>query len=256
MTLLEVYQFPCRSDNFGVLVHEAQSGLTASIDAPEARAVRHALDEKGWRLSHILVTHHHGDHTEGIAPLKAESGCRVIGPAAEQSRIEGLDQVCREGDSFMFGAHEVRVIETPGHTTGHITYWMPADGLIFCGDTLFSMGCGRVFEGTPAQMWNSLQKIMALPGEASIYCGHEYTQANAAFALSIEPGNEALRARAAEVADLRAQGRPTLPTTLARELETNPFLRPDSAEIQSQLGMAGAPLDQVWAEIRRRKDRY
>jgi hydroxyacylglutathione hydrolase len=256
MTQIEVYQFPCRSDNFGVLVHDAQSGLTASIDAPEAAAVARALDDKGWQLSHIFVTHHHADHTEGVMPLKAQSGCAVIGPAAERSRIDGLDQAYGDGERFMFGSHEVHVLDTPGHTLCHITYWMPGAEVVFCGDTLFSMGCGRVFEGTPAQMWHSLQKIMALPATATIYCGHEYTQANAAFALSIEPGNDDLRARAAEVAELRAQGRPTLPTTLARELATNPFLRPDSAEIQSHLNMSGAPLDQVWAEIRRRKDRY
>jgi len=252
--MLEVYQFPCRSDNFGVLVHDADTGLTAAIDAPEADAVHEALKAKDWTLSHILVTHHHGDHTAGIGALKAETGCTVTGPA--QGRIGGVDKVLSEGDVYLFGNYRVEVLETPGHTLDHIVYWIPDARLLFAGDTLFSLGCGRVFEGTPAQMWGSLQKLMRLPEDAQVYCGHEYTLANAEFALTVESGNEALQERAEEVRRLRADGQATLPTRLGRELETNPFLRPDSPEIRHTVGMEDASDAEVWAEIRKRKDRH
>jgi hydroxyacylglutathione hydrolase len=252
--MLEVYQFMCRSDNFGVLINDAESGLTASIDAPEAEAVRDALKAKGWALTHILVTHNHPDHVAGIAPLKSETGCTVAGPA--QGRISGGDVGLREEDHYSFGKWTAQVLETPGHTLDHIVYWFEDAGLLFAGDTLFSLGCGRLFEGTAAQMWASLQKLMRLPHDTTVYCGHEYTLNNAEFALTVESGNDALQQRAEEVRRLRASGRPTLPTTIGRELETNPFLRPDSAEIRQTIGMEDAADETVWAALRRRKDRY
>jgi hydroxyacylglutathione hydrolase len=245
----------CLSDNFGVLIHDPESGLTASIDAPEAAAVRRALADKGWRLSHILVTHHHADHTDGIAALKSETGCKVIGPKAEAAMIEGLDEVVAEGDSFTFGPHRIDVLDTPGHTAGHISLVIPDQKMAFVGDTLFVMGCGRIIEGDPQMMWNSLQKIARLPADTELYCGHEYTVANAKFALTIEPGNDKLVARTAEVVAMRARGQLTQPTRVDAELETNPFLRPAVPAIRERLGMAGKKDWEVFAEIRERKNR-
>ena len=255
MPKLDVHQFPCLSDNYGVLIHDAERELTASIDAPDAGTVAAALKEKGWRLTHILTTHHHGDHTAGNLALKADTRCTIIGPRAEAAKVPGIDKPVGEGDTFEFGGFEVRVLDTPGHTAGHITYWLPSAGIAFVGDTLFAIGCGRVIEGNAQMMWNSLRKLMALPKDTTIYCGHEYTQANARFALTIEPENEALQKRAKEVDELRAAGKPTLPTKLGLELETNPFLRPSSPAIQKRLGMVGKPEWQIFGEIRERKNR-
>ena len=255
MTKLEIHQFPCLKDNYGVLIHDPASGHTAAIDAPEAPAVRKALAAKGWRLSHILVTHHHADHTDGVLPLKAETTCTVIGPKAEAARIKGLDKTVGEGDTFTFAGAEVRVLDTPGHTAGHITFWMPSAKAAFAGDTIFALGCGRVIEGTMEMMWGSLAKLAKLPGDTMVYCGHEYTLSNARFALTIEPENVALVARAAEVEKLVAAGKPTLPTRIDLELATNPFLRPQSADIRKRLGMEKSADWQVFGEIRERKNR-
>jgi hydroxyacylglutathione hydrolase len=255
MAKLDVHQFPCLSDNFGVLIHDAEKQVTASIDAPDAGAVAAALKAKRWRLTHILTTHHHADHTGGNAALKAETNCTIIGPRGEAAKVPGIDKAVGEGDTFNFGSFEVRVLDTPGHTAGHISYWFPEAGVAFVGDTLFAIGCGRVIEGNAEMMWNSLKKLMALPKETTIYCGHEYTQANARFALTIEPENEALQKRAREVDQLRAQAKPTLPTTIGLELETNPFLRAQVAAIQKRLGMVGKPEWQIFGEIRERKNR-
>lgn len=256
MAALEIHQFLCRQDNFAVLIHDAAHGVTASIDAPETEPIRAALDEKGWRLTHILTTHHHGDHTAGHKALKAETGCHIVGPQKEAASIPGIDSQVSQGDRFAFGGTTVHVIETPGHTLGHVTYWLPEAGLAFAGDTLFSLGCGRLLEGDAAMMWNSLEKLTKLPAETSVYCGHEYTKSNAAFALTIEPGNAALQQRAREVEQLRAAGQLTLPVTLGDELAQNPFLRPHSHEIQERLGLVGQPLATIFAEIRQRKDRF
>ncbi len=260
MAALEILQFPCWDDNYGVLIHDQQSGVTASIDAPEEAAVREALHAAGLKLTHIFTTHHHHDHVEGHSGLKRETGCTIYGPAREAADIPAIDVAVKDGDRLPFGSFEVQVLETPGHTRGAVTYYIPdaiapGSGIAFTGDTLFSAGCGGVFEGTYAQMWHSLEKIAALPASTLIYCGHEYTWANIRFALSVEPKNEALLKRKAEVDALRAQDKPTLPVPLATELETNPFLRVNSPAIRESLGLdAGAPPEKVFEELRRRKD--
>jgi hydroxyacylglutathione hydrolase len=253
---LIIEQFFCRSDNYGVLIHDPVAGLTASIDAPEEKPIRDALAAKGWRLDRIFTTHHHGDHVEANLPLKATYGCTIVGPAGEADRIPGIDETVKGGDTFLFGGFEVRVIDTPGHTLGHISYWLPTAGVAFVADTLFALGCGRIFEGTPQMMWDSLLKLRALPDETRIYCGHEYTEANARFALTIEPDNADLVARAKEVTRLRAAGKPTLPTTIGLEKATNPFLRADAAGMGARLGLADAASAEIFAEIRRRKDNF
>jgi hydroxyacylglutathione hydrolase len=248
--------FLCLKDNFGVLLHDPASGATAAIDAPEARAVEAALKETGWRLSDILVTHHHHDHTGGIEELKARYRCRVVAPDAEADGIPEVDETVREGDEVMVGALKARVIETPGHTAGHISYVFPDEKLAFVGDTLFSIGCGRVIEGTPQMLWESLLKLRALPDATRIYCGHEYTQANIRFAKTIEPGNAALLAREQEVARLQAAHKPTVPSTMGEEKAANPFLRADVPEVARSVGLAGSPAWKVFAEIRERKNRF
>jgi len=252
----ETYLFPCLKDNFGVLIHDPASGATASIDAPEAAPVEAALKKTGWRLTDILVTHHHGDHTAGIAELKAHHKCRVVAPRGEAQRIAHVDELVDEGDKVRVGSLEARVIETPGHTAGHISYFFPADKLAFVGDTLFSIGCGRVIEGNPEMMWHSLLKLRALPDDTRFYCGHEYTNANIRFAKTIEPNNKALAARADEVAKLSAAGKPTIPETIGAEKAANPFLRADDAEVAKSVGLAGTPAWKVFAEIRERKNRF
>jgi hydroxyacylglutathione hydrolase len=256
MAKLEVHQFPTRSDNYGVLVHDPASGATAAIDAPDADELLAALHEKGWKLTYILTTHHHQDHTAGNAAVKRATGCTIVGPAREAGSIPGIDVKVSEGDTVEIGNAKAHVIETPGHTRGHVSYHFPDNDLVFVGDTLFSVGCGRLLEGDAKTMWSSLQKLAALPPKTSLYCGHEYTDANCRFALTVEPENDALRARAAEVAKLAERGEPALPTTIAQELATNPFLRPSSPAIQKRLGMEARPLAEIFGEIRRRKDRF
>lgn len=255
MTLI-IDQFVCRSDNFCVLIHDTTSGLTAAIDAPEFDPIKHRLAERGWRLDRILVTHHHADHVEGILPLRQATDCSVIAPAAGADKIPGVDGTVKEGDVIPFGAYEIRVIETPGHTLDHVSYYIPAAKVAFTADTLFALGCGRVFEGTFPMMWNSLEKLMALPDDTTIYCGHEYTQSNARFALTIEPANSDLILRAREIDALRAEGKSTLPTTMALEKRTNPFLRVDEPAVRDLLGMPEATRAEVFGEIRTRKDNF
>jgi hydroxyacylglutathione hydrolase len=247
--------FLCLKDNFGVLLHDPESGATAAIDAPEAAAVEAALRATGWRLTDILVTHHHQDHTGGIEELKQRHRCRVVAPDAEADAIPEVDETVREGDLVRVGALAGRVIETPGHTGGHISYVFAPAKLVFVGDTLFSIGCGRVIEGTPEMMWQSLLKLRSLPDDTQIYCGHEYTQANIRFAKTIEPDNAALLAREREVARLAAERRPTIPSTMGEEKVANPFLRADVPAVAQSVGLAGAPAWQVFAEIRARKNR-
>ena len=253
---LEVHMFPCLSDNYGFLIHDAEANVTAVIDTPEVAPINAALEEKGWQLTHILNTHHHFDHAGGNEELKAKWGCQIVGADHDAARIPGIDVRVSDGDRLSFGSTEAQVLETPGHTTGHIAYYFAEDGIAFVGDTLFALGCGRLFEGTADQMWVSLNKLMALPDDTVVYCAHEYTQANAAFALSVEPGNPDLVARSAEIDRLRAAGEPTVPTTIGLEKATNPFLRPDSSNLQETVGMQGGDLVAVFAETRRRKDNF
>lgn len=252
----EIHQFPCLKDNYGVLVHDAEEGVTLSIDAPDAVAVKHALEERGWTLTHILVTHHHADHTAGIPSLKSETHCTVIGPKAESVRIPGLDVGVAEPDSLALGRLEADVLDTPGHTIGHISYWFPKIEVAFVGDTLFAMGCGRVLEGTPEMMWASLQKIAALPPATRLYCGHEYTVSNGKFGVTIEPGNTRLAERLAESEEIRAAGEPTLPTRVDLERETNVFLRAPMPAIREHVNLPSAPDWKVFADLRERKNKF
>ncbi len=253
-----VHQFICLKDNFGVLVHDSGSGATAAIDAPDADTIIAAAAEKGWELTDLLLTHHHADHIQGVPGLKARfPRLRIAGPAKEAARIGALDVPLAEGDYARVGEIAAHVIETPGHTAGHICYWFAEDEIAFCGDTLFALGCGRVFETPLGVMWDSLNKLAErLPGEAEIYCGHEYTQANARFAVTIEPDNSVLKNRVEEINRLRAAGQATLPTTMVLELAINPFLRAEQPEVQAALGMVGADPAAVFAELRTRKDRF
>jgi len=253
---LQVHMFSALSDNYCYLVRDPDTGLTGVVDTPDVMAIEKALAETGWSLDYILNTHHHWDHAGGNLELKEKTGCRVAGPAAEAANIPGIDEVLDDGDTFELGSRSATVQATPGHTSGHIVYHFAADGIAFTGDTLFSMGCGRLFEGTAEQMWASLQKLLDWPDETLIYCAHEYTQSNAAFALSIEPDNARLVERARQVEELRHRGAPTIPSTIGLERQTNPFLRPASPELQATLGMSGAPLADVFAETRRRKDNF
>jgi hydroxyacylglutathione hydrolase len=252
----EIRLFLCRSDNYGVLLHDPDSGATASIDAPEAAPIEAALKAAGWKLTDILVTHHHADHTDGIRALKDKFKCRVVAPAGEAGKVPVVDETVREGDTVKVGTLSANVIETPGHTLGHIAYWFHADALAFVGDTLFSIGCGRVIEGTPDQMWRSLLKLRDLPDDTELYCGHEYTAANVKFARTIEPDNKALIAREAQAKQQIAQAEPTIPTTIGEEKRANPFLRADLSEVAAGIGMAGKPAAQVFSEIRARKNKF
>jgi hydroxyacylglutathione hydrolase len=252
----ETRLFKCLSDNYGVLLHDPETGATASIDAPEAAPIEEALKETGWKLTDILVTHHHHDHTGGIGALKAKYKCRVVAPAKEANKIPDVDETVSQGDSVSVGKLAGTVLDTPGHTLGHITYWFPQEHLAFVGDTLFSIGCGRVIEGTPEMMWRSLLKLRDLPNETLVYCGHEYTAANIRFALSIDKENPVLDARAAQVERLVEEGEPTIPVTIGDEKLANPFLRADVPDLAVDIGMAGKPAVEVFAEIRGRKDRF
>lgn len=256
MADLDIHLLPVLSDNYVYLVRDAESGASVAVDPAVAAPVLEALGRLGWRLGQILCTHHHADHVGGVAEIKRATGCTVVGAAADAHRIPGIDVKVREGDTVALGAHAARVIETPGHTSGHVAYWFEEARALFCGDTLFSLGCGRLFEGTPVQMWDSLCKLRALPDDARVYCGHEYTNANADFALSVDPDNPALKARAEQVLALREAGKPTVPTLLGEEKAANPFLRADDAAFRQGLGLAGRDAAAVFTEIRRRKDEF
>ncbi len=254
--MLEIHQFLCLADNFGVLIHEPETGATAAIDAPDDAPILAALAEKNWRLTDILVTHHHADHVQGIPGLRGVfPDVHVIGPAKEAAKIGRLDKTVEEGDIVKIGTHEAQVIEVPGHTLGHVAYWFKRDGLLFAGDTLFAMGCGRGFEAPAQVLYHSLMKLAALPAATQIYCGHEYTLSNARFARSVDPANENLKKREAEVAALRAEGRFTLPTRMDVELATNPFLRASDPAIQASVGLSGRDPADVFAALRERKNR-
>ena len=256
MSQLEVVQIPCLSDNYGYLVHDSESKLTASIDSPALDPIEEALRQNGWVLTHIFNTHHHYDHTGANLELKKRWKCKIIGSDKDSDRIPGLDEGVNDQDIFSFGNNEVKVFDVSGHTIGHISFYFPGEEKLFCGDALFALGCGRIFEGTPAQMWESLQKLEKLPEDTKVYCAHEYTLANANFAVTVEPQNKVLLDRVQEIKDLRNEGKPTIPSTIGLEKSTNPFLRPMSKDIQANLDMLGAELVDVFAETRRRKDNF
>jgi hydroxyacylglutathione hydrolase len=251
-----VHQFMCLDDNFGVLVHDTATGATASIDVPEAGPVLNALSEKGWTLTHILVTHHHKDHIGGVDEVRARfPDAKIVGPAPDKARVPGADVYLGEGDELAVGALRAKVIETPGHTSGHVVYHFPREKLLFAGDTLFAMGCGRAFERPAQVLYESVMKLAALPDDTQIWCGHEYTLSNGRFALKVDPSNEALKARMAEVEKLRAAGEFTLPTNIAIEKKTNPFFRAGDAAIRKELAMESASAADVFAELRERKNK-
>ncbi|MFN4226460.1 MAG: hydroxyacylglutathione hydrolase [Hyphomonas sp.] len=254
-TPLDIEQFPCLNDNYGYLVHEPLSGQTAAIDTPDAAAYLARAAAKGWTISLILNTHWHPDHAGGNLKIKAETGCRVYGPAGEAAKIPGLDVAVKEGDTVAIGKAVGRVLDVPGHTLGHNAYVFDEQEVAFVGDAVFALGCGRVFEGTMEMMWASLSKLKALPPSMRLYCAHEYTASNARFAVTIEPENPDLRAYAEWVAERRANGLPTVPATLERELKANPFLRADVPAVQSAMGYPGDAVA-TFAEIRGRKDRF
>jgi hydroxyacylglutathione hydrolase len=254
---IHVRQLPCLADNYGVLIHDSASGATAAIDVPDAGPYLTTLDANQWKLTDILLTHHHADHIQGVPELKATfPNARVVGPKKETARIPGLDVKIAEGDVVKVGTIELAVFDTPGHTSGHIAYYIASDDLLFAGDTLFALGCGRVFEAPMATMYHSLMKLAQLPQETQVYCGHEYTLSNARFAVTVDPENNLLAERAAEVEEMRKQGRPTLPTTIALETATNPFLRAEDPGVQKAVGMSGADPVAVFAELRERKNRF
>ena len=253
---LEIVTVPCLSDNYAFLAHDPETGTTAVVDVPEAAPILAALETRGWRADVVLLTHHHADHVQGLGALSERFSPRVVGAAADAHRLPPLDAALREGDTVEIGAERGTVIEVPGHTVGHIAFHFPASRAAFTADSLMAFGCGRVFEGTMAQMWDSLSKLAALPPETMIYSGHEYTLANGNFARSVEPGNARLISRGEESETARAEGRPTVPSQLALELETNPFLRPESAEIRDTVGLPDAPARDVFAAVRRRKDDF
>jgi hydroxyacylglutathione hydrolase len=240
--MLTVVQLPVLTDNYIYLLHDEATGTTGVVDPAEAAPVLDELARRGWQLGWILNTHHHGDHVGGNAALVAATGCRVVGPRADQARIPLIQTPVADGDVFRLGASPARVFDTPGHTRGHIVYWFEQDAALFAGDTLFALGCGRLFEGSPEQMWESLAKLAALPPETRVYCAHEYTESNLRFALSVAPDDPALLARGQRVRALRAASLPTVPSTLGEELATNPFLRAGSAA--------------RFAELRRAKDSF
>jgi hydroxyacylglutathione hydrolase len=257
--MVEIVTVPCLRDNYAYLVRAAD-GTTAVIDAPEAAPIVAALEARGWRLDWIWLTHHHADHVDGVTALRAQFAARVAGSAADAARLPPLDLAVSEGQTVALGSARATVIDVSGHTLHHIAYHFPAEGdepgAVFTGDSLFALGCGRVFEGTHAMMWGSLAKLARLPPRTTVWCGHEYTLSNARFALTIEPENAALAEQAAEHEAARATGRPTMPTTIGRELAANPFLRATEAPLKAALGLAGADAAAVFAEVRRRKDAF
>jgi hydroxyacylglutathione hydrolase len=251
----EIRLFTCLSDNFGYLIHDPATGATASIDAPEAGPIVKALEREGWNLTDILVTHHHHDHVGGIAELKQKYRCRVVAPHDKKAAIANVDLRAANGDVVKVGNLLARVLETPGHTLDHISYVFDGEKAVFAADTLFSIGCGRVFEGTYPMMWESLSKLRALPDDFRLYCGHEYTASNVKFALTVDPNNPALKARAEQVTKLRAENKPTVPTLLGEEKKANVFLRADEAEVAANLHMKGASAAEVFGELRERKNK-
>jgi hydroxyacylglutathione hydrolase len=254
--MLKIIQLPVLTDNYIYLLHDTETGSTAVVDPALSQPVLDTLKQQGWQLNWILNTHHHPDHVGGNLELKAKTGCQIIAANVDRERIPGFDQGVEDGDVINIGQYSAKVLVTPGHTSGHVVFYFAEAAALFCGDTLFGMGCGRLFEGSAEQMWQSLQKIKALPGNTQIYCAHEYTQANGRFALTVEPENQALQQRVNEVRELRSRNQTTMPSTLQQELDTNPFLREDSLALQRQIKRDGKTPVEVFAEVRRLKDQF
>ncbi len=249
-----ILTIPCLADNYAYLIYDG--GRAAVVDVPDASPIRRALEELGLELDTILITHHHHDHIGGVEELRKLTRAQVVGASADAHRLPPLDREVADGDVLTVCGEETHVMDVSGHTVGHIAFHMPGASALFTADSLMALGCGRLFEGTAPMMWDSLSRLAALPPETKVYSGHEYTDGNARFALTIDPGNPDLKARADRIEATRAAGNPTVPVTLSEELATNPFLRPGNAAIRAQLGMADASDVEVFAEIRARKDRF
>ena len=256
MAILEIHRVPVPHDNYVWLAHEATANVTAAIDPAVAQPALEALAEKGWTLTHILNTHHHFDHTGGNLDLKKCTGCTIVGSRNDRNRIPGMDVEVSEGDTYDLGNAHAHVFDISGHTLGHIAYWFKDNDALFCGDTVFAMGCGRIIEGGYDQMLRSLEKLKAFPDETLVYCAHAYTQKNGRFALTVEPKNPDLIARMKDAGNKRSRDIATVPTTMAEERKTNPFFRPDSTHLQETIGLAGAGFVEVFTEIRKRKDAF
>ena len=252
--MLEIHQFPCLSDNYGFLLHDPDSGETACIDTPDAETYLREAQAKGWRITQIWNTHWHPDHAGGNEAIKAATGCTITAPLVDAPKIAGIDRTVGQGDTVSLGAWTAHVIDVGGHTMGHIAYHLPEAGIAFVGDSVFALGCGRMFEGTPPQFWASLSRLKALPSETTLYCAHEYTASNARFALHADPDNADLQAYAAQIEKARAGGKPTVPTPLSRELATNPFLRADDPALTARWG--GGDAVATFAALRAAKDTF
>jgi len=253
---LEILTIPCLTDNYAFLIHDSTSRVTTLVDAPEAAPISAVLESRGWGLDFVLLTHHHWDHVDGLEDLRKKYQPKIVGAKADAHRLPPLDRVVEPNEVFSVGEQKIKVIDVPGHTVGHVAFYMPGPVAVFTADSLMALGCGRLFEGTAAQMWQSLSELAKLPPDTLVYSGHEYTQSNGEFALTIEPDNPALQARVADIAKARADGVATVPSTLSLELATNPFLRAHLDEVKQAVGMEGADPEQVFAEIRKRKDHF
>ncbi|MGR9115905.1 MAG: hydroxyacylglutathione hydrolase [Gammaproteobacteria bacterium] len=252
--MLEIIQLPVLTDNYIYLLHDTISGKTAAVDPALAQPVLDELARRDWNLDFIFNTHHHGDHIGGNRELEQQTGCMIVGAKADSHRIPGIGIALADGDQFDLGEVNFKIFETPGHTSGHIVFYSAEENALFCGDTLFAMGCGRLFEGSAKQMWDSLKRLRDLPPDTKVYCAHEYTFNNGRFAQSVEPDNAALKARMSEVQRLRYGNQPTVPTTIAQERATNPFFRADEMSVKASMNMSNAPALDVFTEVRKRKD--
>lgn len=253
---LELVTIPCLQDNYAYLIHNAQTGETAVVDVPEAGPIKTALASRGWTLTHALLTHHHWDHIDGLADLLKDHPAQVVGAEADAHRLPKLDFAVTEGDTMPICGATMNVFDVSGHTLGHLAFSFPGEKLVFTADSLMALGCGRLFEGTPDQMYESLSKLAALSPETQVCSGHEYTLANANFAQTIDPDNSALISRIDKIRKAREQGIATVPSLLSDELETNPFLRCKDPAVQAKVGMIDAEPQEVFAEIRKRKDKF